>query len=88
MAKLHWVIRAILGCFSNLRSKESLEITIKQLSERIKELEKALELSETTSLSIRKQALGLREWIRHVHRLDSIPVSGTIKDILQKAAHE
>lgn len=48
-------------------------------------LESQLKELKQESESVKKQALGLREWIRHVHHLDSVPVSKTIRDILTKA---
>lgn len=48
-------------------------------------LESELKELKQESDSYKKQALGLREWIRHVHHLDSVPVSRTIRDILTKA---
>lgn len=48
-------------------------------------LESQIKELKQESDSFKKQALGLREWIRHVHHLDKVPVSRTIRDILTKA---
>lgn len=67
-----------------VRLQES-EDSCKALNSRVVRLTSELETAKEEAIQFRQQVTGLKEWIRHVHRLDSIPVSNTMKDILQKA---
>lgn len=64
---------------------EDAEHRCKSLDSTVDYLKRELETAREDAVQFRKQASSLKEWIRHVHRLDSIPVSNTMKDILQKA---
>lgn len=68
-----------------LKKLEVSEHRCKSLDSTIDYLKRELETAREDAIQFRKQASSLKEWIRHVHRLDSIPVSHSIKDILQKA---
>lgn len=67
-----------------VRLQES-EDSCKALNDWVVRLTSELETAKEEAIQFRQQVTGLKEWIRHVHRLDSIPVSNTMKDILQKA---
>lgn len=64
---------------------EDAEHRCKSLDTTVDYLKRELETAREDAVQFRKQASSLKEWIRHVHRLDSIPVSHTMKDILQKS---
>lgn len=54
-------------------------------TERIAELERQLKSAESDLNQYKRQSRSLSDWIRTAHRLDSVPLANTIKDILQKA---
>lgn len=54
-------------------------------TERIAELERQLKATESDLNQYKRQSRSLSDWIRTAHRLDSVPLANTIKDILQKA---
>lgn len=62
-----------------------LQATVEKLNLEVESLKRELVTAKSDSVQFKRQSSSLKEWIRHVHRLDSIPVSHSIKDILQKA---
>lgn len=51
-------------------------------------LQRRIDIADKENAELVKQIRGLKDWIRHVHRLDKIPVSGTIHDILQRISNQ
>lgn len=50
-------------------------------------LNRRIEIAEDQAIELGRQVTGLKDWIRHVHRLDKAPLANTIRDILQKTAN-
>lgn len=73
----------LLLLISPFTSKVKLQSQLSLYQGRCEDLEIKLRQCEKQCEQFRHQVLGLRNWITHVHRLDTIPVRGTIEDILR-----
>lgn len=74
---LKQALRVAIRPFASYRKIARLETRVTMLEQELKQA--------TDELTVfRKQAFGLREWIRVAHRLEHVPLKGTIQDILRK----